>query len=310
MARRSWSFAVSLLLLVGCFPAPSTPTTRPAAVAGPLLVATSFYPTSYFATRIGSDLIEVVCPLPEGQDPASWQPSDEALSIFQEADLVILNGAGFEGWAATASLPVGRVVNSSNVFSSRWLQKEGMTHSHGPEGVPSGEALDGHTWLDPELAILQAREIHQALLRKLPGDRALLAGNLLSLERDLMLLDEKLHSLPTSSENLSIIAAAPVYRYLAGNQSWKLISLDLDRQAPMVGASRLQVERAVQTASGRVLLWPRLPSAQMVEELRQAFGVHCVFFSPCAVDPGPQGDYISVMEANIEGLRFALEEGR
>ena len=52
---------------------------------GPPVVYTTFYPTTYFAQRIGGDLVKVVCPLPEGEDAIFWQPDDETLAALQGA---------------------------------------------------------------------------------------------------------------------------------------------------------------------------------------------------------------------------------
>ncbi|HIA26641.1 MAG TPA: zinc ABC transporter substrate-binding protein [Planctomycetes bacterium] len=303
-------FAALLPLLSGCHPSGAPAPLTMEATAGPLKVATTFYPTTYFASRIGGDLIEVVCPLPRGEDPASWSPSDEALSLYQQVDLVILNGAGFEKWLATASMPLARVVDCNADLSDRWLQREETTHSHGPEGVASLEGVDGHTWLDPEMAILQSRQIHRALQRRLPTARALLAENLRLLEQDLMEIDNRLQAISAPGAAPLLLASAPVYRYLARSARWQLVSLDLDAKGSLAGTTRLAIEEALQKHPARVILWPSPPAQEMVEKLEQTHGVRSVLFSPCQGDPGPGEDYLTVMEANIDRLGRALKTDR
>ena len=82
-----------VILLAGC-----EPRTRERAdssdidsTARPVVFVVN-YPLKYFADRIGGDQIDVVFPVPADQDPAYWQPNDEAIGGFQDADLIGLLG--------------------------------------------------------------------------------------------------------------------------------------------------------------------------------------------------------------------------
>ena len=121
--------------------------------AAPLTVYTTFYPTTYFTQRIGGSHVEVTCPLPDDADPIFWQPDRNTIMAYQKAALIILNGADFEKWALTASLPTGRIVDTARNFTDQFITYESVTHSHGPGGDHTHEGIDGHTWIDPTLAI-------------------------------------------------------------------------------------------------------------------------------------------------------------
>ena len=56
------------------------------------------YPLHYFAQRIGGEGIQLEYPVPADVDPAYWIPDDEALSVYQSADIILANGAGYAGW--------------------------------------------------------------------------------------------------------------------------------------------------------------------------------------------------------------------
>ena len=68
-------------------------------------VYTVNYPLQYFAERIGAEHVEVAFPAPSGVDPAFWKPDSDILRQYQQADLVLLNGAGYAGWVEKVSLP-------------------------------------------------------------------------------------------------------------------------------------------------------------------------------------------------------------
>ena len=60
--------------------------------AKPTVVAVN-YPLHYFVQRIAGDLIETNYPIPPDVDSAYWEPDAESIQIYQQADLIISNGA-------------------------------------------------------------------------------------------------------------------------------------------------------------------------------------------------------------------------
>lgn len=116
-----------LLLLAACKPAATAPT---ASATGKPRVLVVNHPLHAFASRLGGDAIEAVFPAPADEDPAFWQPDDTALTAFQQADLILLNGATYSKWADKASLPTSRSVDTSAAFKDRFIQiEETTTHS-------------------------------------------------------------------------------------------------------------------------------------------------------------------------------------
>ena len=127
------------------------------------------YPLAYFAQRIGGDRIDVVLPVPAGIDPAEWQPDAEQVLAFQDADIILLNGAGYARWIERAVLPGSKLVDSSAGFADRLIVEQNeMRHKHGPGGAHDHGRLAATTWLDPQLAALQAQAVCDALTARWP----------------------------------------------------------------------------------------------------------------------------------------------
>ncbi len=99
------------------------------------------YPLTYFAERIGGDHVNVVFPVPPDVDPAFWSPDAKTVRKYQQADLIILNGADYEKWTKKVSLPMLRSVDTSRVFKKNLLLMETtVTPTHGPAGAhPQGD---------------------------------------------------------------------------------------------------------------------------------------------------------------------------
>ena len=123
------------------------------------MVLATNYPLYFFASEIAGDAVDVRMPDIDG-DPAMWVPGPADFSQLQAADLIILNGAGYESWLAFTSLPSGLLLDTTADIQDRLLPIENVTlHQHGPQGEHSHQGAAFTTWLDPQIAIEQAKEI-------------------------------------------------------------------------------------------------------------------------------------------------------
>ena len=264
-------------------------------------VYTTFYPTTYFAERVSGGLVPVECPLPDDADPIFWQPSREALAGYQQAALVVLNGASFEKWTETASLPADRTVVSGDLPADQLIRYENaVVHKHGPGGEHSHEGIDGHTWLDPQIATLQVETIQAAMAKRWPEHAAAFESNADALIAELAALDERLKN--TTAPPL--LASHPAYNYLAKRYSWDIDNLDLD-PGEMPSAEQLEDIRArLAERPVKLLLWEGEPLPEISAKLQSEFGLQSVLFSPLEGTP-ESGDYLSVMKENIDRLANA-----
>ncbi|MCK5138752.1 MAG: zinc ABC transporter substrate-binding protein, partial [Thermodesulfovibrionia bacterium] len=160
--------------------------------ADPLVIYTVNYPLKYFAERIAGEYATVVFPAPRDVDPAYWMPDRKTISDYQNADLILLNGAHYAKWVEKVSLPRSKMVNTSRKFKDQYIFiKEAVTHSHGPKGKHAHEDAAFTIWLDLDLATKQAKAIEKALSRKRPAFKPTFEKNYAYLERDLLVLDSK-----------------------------------------------------------------------------------------------------------------------
>ena len=95
-----------------------------------LTVVTVNYPLAYFAERILGDAGRVSFPAPADVDPAYWSPEPAVISEFQQADLIILNGAGYAAWIANATLPRSRFVDTTAALSDQLIPIEKHSYPH------------------------------------------------------------------------------------------------------------------------------------------------------------------------------------
>jgi zinc transport system substrate-binding protein len=307
--RHWWVIGCTLWWLlygfVGCKPRATTSERANSARTKPL-VYVDCYPLEFFAQRIGGDAVEVVFPVPGGEDPAYWQPGPAEIAAYQQADLILLNGAGYARWTQYASLPPARVVDTSASFRDQYLRlAEAVVHKHGPQGEHSHEGIASHTWLDPRLAREQARAVRDALRQLLPESKAAYV------DTNWSQLDRQLDEWQIALEQLArpagrkMFASHPVYDYLARFCQWDLKSVHWEpgEMPSQEEWNRFEELRAQHDAS--VMLWEDEP----LEEIRNrldALAVRPVVYLVCGNRPS-SGDFLSVMRDNLQRLAKALE---
>jgi len=271
------------------------------------VVMTTFGPTTTFAERILGGLVPVVCPLPEGTDPVTWFPTRDVLERYQRARLVVVNGAEFERWVGHVSLAPSRLVDVSAGFEDRWLTYRTTTHSHGTGGEHTHDGVDGHTWMDPALARLQASTLRDALIRAWPEHEDGLRARAAALDTELADLGARLDALRSRWQAVSLFSNDAVYGYLANRMGGEVTDLGLDPDTRVLEQPVLDEITAAVTARGadgpRILLWSAPPSSASLPE---GFGMRPVEYTP-GMAPEPGGDYLQILAENIERLAEALQ---
>jgi zinc transport system substrate-binding protein len=267
---------------------------------GRLTVYVVNYPLQYFAERIGGDLVDVAFPAPPGEDPAYWSPDMQAVSAYQGADLILLNGADYAKWVGRVTLPASKLVNTSTAFADTYLPVEGsVTHSHGPEGEHAHGEIAFTTWLDPTLAVEQARAIQLAFERRMPEGAASFRDGFASLERDLLDLDASFAEL-TAGSGLPLVASHPVYQYLARRYDLDLESVHFEPGADPGDRGWYDLRQLLVEHPAKWMVWEGEPLPPVADRLSE-LGVTSVVFDPCANAPA-SGDYLSVMRENASSL--------
>jgi zinc transport system substrate-binding protein len=270
--------------------------------AATLSVYTVNYPLQYFAQRIGGDRVSVEFPAPADIDPAFWRPVPNVIVAYQQADLILLHGAGYAKWAESASLPRKRTVDTSVGIRDRLIPLEDtMTHGHGPAGEHSHEGYAFTTWLDPGLAVEHARAILEALVEVRPQDESAFREGLASLETDLVELDRQLDEWGQVIEDTPIIFSHPVYQYLTRRYGLNAVSLHWEPNEMPDESQWRRLEDMIQDRDGGWMIWEDRPLEATAERLR-SLGVESVILATCSTTP-EDGDYLEVMQRGITALK-------
>ena len=313
MKTRTLLSSCLAIVLAGCKPAANAPAEKAAETAPVPLVAKSSkpqvlvanYPLQYFTQRIVGDAVDVRLLAPKGEDPAFWQPDEAAITAFQSADLILMNGAGYSKWADKVTLPESKVVDTSAAFANNFIEvRDATTHSHGPGGQHSHNGTAFTTWIDFKQASMQAQAVSDALAKLVPASKEAISKNTEALKDELEALDDRMSALSRRLAQQQVVASHPVYHYLARRYGLSLKSVLWEPDTVLDDQALSDLSAVLTGFRARWMIWEGEPSKDNVEKLA-GLGLQSVVFDPCANVPA-SGDFMSVMKANVEAMEKAF----
>ena len=230
-----------------------------AVTAQDLKVFASNYPLNYFAERISGNSEVVVFPEIEG-DPAFWEPDLENIMMIQSSDVILLNGADYEKWLTTVSLPKRKIINTSKVFKEQFLtMEESVDHAHGPGGEHSHSGTAFTTWIDFNQAAFQAKAIKDALEKQNVLSNDLLEKNFESLIEDLKALDTEINEMAVIHPDILLMASHPVYQYFARRYGLNIKAVMWEPEVFPDGDMWKQFEQIIEEHPAKWMIWEGEP---------------------------------------------------
>lgn len=277
----------------------------PVAADRPLDIYVVNYPLKYFAERIGGQHVKVTLPVPKDVDPVYWTPGIADIIAFQQADLILLNGADYAKWVNKVSLPLSLMVDTSRGFKDQLITVKGvMTHRHGPEGEHTHEGMAFTTWLDLSLAARQASAIANVLARKRPQQKDRFEDNYRSLEKDLLALDERIKAIVSLNHDLPIVFSHPVYEYFekAYRLNGKSVHWEPDQNPTPDQVASLK--KLLKSHPAKWMIWEGIPIKSVATTL-EAKGIESAVFNPCGNVP-LSGNFMTTMQKNVANLELVF----
>lgn len=275
----------------------------------PKVVYAGSYPLAFFAERLGGDAFEVVFPVPDDADPETWIPDDETAAALQSADLILLNGAGFEDWPDKVMLPGDRTVDTSAGFADRLMEVEdAVTHQHGPHGMHTHGGTASHVWLDPQLAAQQTLAVQEALAGLRPDLAESLATRGEELRAELAGLDRDWEQVLAGLQGEALWASHPVYHYLARRYGLDVHSVHWEPTEHPDEDEWRKFDRRFSQRPSAWMLWEDAPTAETAAEL-DGRNVGVLVINP-NLEPPDEGDFLTVSRADLAAAREALDAAR
>jgi zinc/manganese transport system substrate-binding protein len=168
--------------------------------AEPVRVVASFSILGDITREIGGDQVAVTTLVGPGGDAHVYQPSPADARAVAAAELIVVNGLGFEGWFDRLFATAGgkaRVVTASTGLVAYPIRSDRASgHDHHDHGAADshGQAVDPHAWQDLDNGRRYVATIAAALAEAAPDRAALFAERAAAYDRRLARLSEQVRA--------------------------------------------------------------------------------------------------------------------
>lgn len=308
-----------------------------AASAEPLNVVASFSILADMVQEIGGEHVNVTSLVGPGEDAHVYEPVPTDVVAVANADLVVVNGLGFEGFldrlveASGTQAPV--IIASHEVYAiavedDHAHDDDGHDdHGHADEGHDDhGHADDGHdehaghdhgpldphAWQSLEAARSYIEEITEGLCEAATDHCEAFAQNAAAYDQQIVALGSEIEaaiSVVPQAERI-IITSHDAFAYLARDFDLTVLAaqgLSTDSEASAADVARLIDQ--IRDTGARALFVETVSDPRLITQIAEETGlvVSGTLYSDALSDAeGPAGTYLAMMRYNGEAIIAAL----
>ncbi|MBL8707348.1 MAG: metal ABC transporter substrate-binding protein [Rhodospirillales bacterium] len=295
----------------------------PAAQAQVKAVA-SFSILGDIVKNVGGDRVAVMTLVGPDGDAHVFQPTPGDAKALAGAQIVFLNGLGFEGWMERLTQSAG--YKGPVVVASQGVQAQKMAadddhkgHAHGHSHAKKDRkdahdhgALDPHAWQDPRNVARYVDNIAAGLAKADPAGEAQYRANADAYKKQLAELDSwakgELAQVP--KQKRKVITSHDAFGYFASAYGVAFlapvgISTDAEPSAKQVAGLIRQIRKEKTTA----LFVENITNPKLIEQIGKETGVKPGgrLYSDALSKPGAGGDtYLAMLRHNVAVLKAAM----
>ena len=268
-----------------------------------------------FSQNIGKEMIDVTLLVPMGADPHDWEPTIRDTERLQKADMIIVNGIGYEHWLNSLELSdiAGILVDTSNgistLDSANHDEEKHDDHAkedgHDVEDKHNHGVLDPHIWLNPVFAQLQVKNIANALSNSDPTNKNYYQSNAAIYNQKLNLLDTKIRT-ELSGCKTDFITFHDAFSYFSeeyGLTQHTIIS-STDSHGDVTPKTLEHIISLARELNIKVIFAEENTSTKTSQVIADEIGGKVLVLSPLEIVSDET--YVEKMTQNLESLKDAL----
>ena len=314
------TIAISLILsgLAACQPAPA-----PQAESGALRVMAAETFLADIAQQVAGERVTVEALMPLGLDPHAFEPTPRDVTRIAESDVLIVNGAGFEGWLEEVLKNAGGnavVITASAGLTNRTPTEAEDAHSDEEESGHEGEEAhdhgesDPHFWLDPLNVIVYVENIRDGLSQADPQGKELYAQNAAAYIEELRALDAEIRAQVETipPERRVLVTNHESFGYFADRYGFTLAGAVIPSANSSAETSARQLAALIDTIrqSGAPAIFLETgANPKLAEQIAAETGVQVVTGLYTHSITAPEGDapsYLDMLRRNAALITAAL----
>lgn len=266
-----------------------------------IIALASFYPLYEFTKEVGNDKVDVSLLVPPGIEPHDWEPSIQDLKRIQQADIIIINGMGFEKWFEDIekfNSKISVIDSSIGINVIKGIDEHDTSHL-------DNSLTDPHIWLNPSMAKIQVKNIADGLIELDPDNRSYYQDNLENYIKKLDILDSKIRK-ELSNCSKDFIAFHNAFTYFA--KEYGLNQHTIVSNEPHGEPTSTTLEKIIKIAKEmkiKVIFTEEGVDRRTSEVIANELNGKALTLSPLEISE-TSSTYIEKMEVNLDNLKEAL----
>ncbi|WP_255603755.1 metal ABC transporter substrate-binding protein [Oscillochloris sp. ZM17-4] len=309
--------AIAALALGACGQTPAQPAgDRPRVVASTSIVAD-------VVRQIGGDKIALSTLVPVGTDAHSFAPAPQDVVTISEAQIVFVNGAGYEAFLEPLLKSAGgsaELIELAKGITLREMSAQELAadddhadEGHADEAGHDHSGDDPHTWTDPNNVKYWTSAISESLSRIDPTNAGFYAANAEAYNIKLSELDawaaQEFATIPPAQRLL--VTDHAVFGYLADRYGLTQVGTIIPGGSSAAEASAQDLaalQDQIRSLGVKAIFVGNVSNPSMAERLAQDTGVKLVTVLTESLTPpdGPGATYIDYMRSNVSTIVGAL----
>jgi len=272
--------------------------------AKPLVVA-SFSILGDMIHEIGQDKVDVKNLVGPNQDSHVFEPRPQNAKELAHADLVVVNGLGFEGW-------LDRLIEASGFQGEILVATSGiqpLVHT-----INGKKMVDPHAWHSLKNAKVYVDNIVKGLSDLLPEDASFFKSRGEAYKKSLSGLEketyQKLKTVPL--ENRKVITNHDAFGYLGREFNITFYSpLGISTESEPSAKSVAALIRKIREEKIHAIFVENISNHRLLEQISSETGTHIggVLYSDALSAPGTEADtYVKMMTFNLSSLVKVMKE--
>ena len=277
-------------------------------------VYATIFPVYDFAKNIGKDKIELNYIVPPSSEPHDYEISAKTIKDIQNADLLIKNGLGVDGFAdniKSESDKLNIVVASESIEKVTYEEEGSHDENQTAEEHDHGK-YDPHVWLNINNAIKECENIKNALIKVDSKNKGYYEENYNNYVKELKDLQYEYNTNLKDIKNKTILVSHDAYGYLCKEYGISQISVTgiNPNQEPSM-SKIVELTNFVKDKNIKYILFDGLVNPKVSQTIANEAKIDTeILYSIDGItkdDFNNNEDYVSLMEKNLETLKMVLK---
>jgi ABC-type Zn uptake system ZnuABC Zn-binding protein ZnuA len=278
-------------------------TARPTAAPDALRVVATTTVLADLVAGVGGPKVDVLSLVPKGGEVHTFDPSPSDVARLTDADLIVANGLGLDGWLTDLAVDAGATAPIVELGENL----PGVDYLAGDD---PDEPVNPHLWLDVSNARAYAARLAEALAEADPADAAAYESGALAYDAELADLDawirDRIATVPMADR--AIVSFHEAFPYLARAYGLEIVGVVVDApgQDPSAGQIAALVD-AIRAAGVKAVFGEAQFSDKLVRTIAEETGarVETNLYNDSLGD-APADTYVGMMRWNVERIVGAL----